>query len=82
MNDNVIPIKPIVAMDDARRQLTAWLRDLADQIDADEDGTPIAIAVLVRSSDNQALVQATGFCDNERAVDYFTRVMGDRLGWA
>lgn len=82
MNDNVIPIKPEITVDYARKELTAWLRSLADQIDADEFNTPVAIAVLVRSPDNQALVQTTGFCDNDRAAKYFSRVMGDTLGWA
>ena len=82
MNDNVIPIKPEITVDYARKELTAWLRSLADQIDADEFNTPVAIAVLVRDPSGHPLVQTTGFCDNQRALEYFTRAMGDRLGWA
>ena len=82
MNENVIPMKPVITIDYSRKDLTDWLRLLADQIDADPYNTPIALAVLARGEDGQALVQATGFCDNARATDYFARVMGDRLGWA
>lgn len=81
MTDNVTPIKPVITIDYARNELTAWLRQVADQLDA-EKGTPVAFALLVRGDDGSPLVQTTGFCDNERAAKYFTRAMGDRLGWA
>jgi hypothetical protein len=81
MNDNVTPIKPVITIDCARQGLVIWLRQVADQLDADKE-TPVAFALLVRGDNGVPLVQATGFCDNERAVQYFTRAMGDRLGWA
>lgn len=81
MNENVIPLKPIITIDYDRKELVEWLRAMADQIETDKQ-TPVAIALLVRGIDGKAIVQATGFCDNERAQQYFERAMGDRLGWA
>lgn len=81
MNDNVIPLNPTITIHYDRRELVEWLRAMAVQIETDTQ-TPVAIALLVRRADGQTMVQATGFCDNERAVTYFTRAMGDRLGWA
>lgn len=81
MNENVVQLNPTITIHYDRKELVEWLRTMASQIETDTQ-TPVAIALLVRRADGQAMVQATGFCDNERAVTYFTRAMGDRLGWA
>lgn len=78
---NVTPIKPQITLHYERSELCAWLREIANQIEADTV-TPVAVALMLRREDGEPMVQATGFRNNDDAVSYFTRVMRDKLGWA